>query len=46
MLSNSHTPWVLDLYADWNLHVVQVRRAINSDGAKRGPVREVVVTNY
>jgi DNA adenine methylase len=46
MLSNSHTPWVLDLYADWHLREVFARRAINSNGAKRGPVREVVVTNY
>lgn len=44
-LSNSHTPWVLDLYADWKIHVVTSRRAINSNGSGRGPVREVVVAN-
>ena len=44
-LSNAHTPWVLDLYADWTIHEVATRRAINRDGAGRGPVREVIVTN-
>jgi DNA adenine methylase len=44
-LSNAHTPWVLDLYADWTIHEVTTRRAINSDGSGRGPVREVVVAN-
>lgn len=44
-LSNSHTPLVFDLYADWTIHEVTTRRAINSDGAKRGPIREVVVAN-
>jgi hypothetical protein len=36
---------VLDLYADWTIHEVSTRRAINSDGSRRGPVREVVVAN-
>jgi len=44
-LSNAHTPFVLDLYADWTIHEVTTRRPINSDGARRGPVREVVVAN-
>lgn len=44
-LSNSYTPSVLDLYADWTIHEVTSRRAINSDGSGRGPVREVVVAN-
>lgn len=44
-LSNAYTPFVLDLYADWTIHEVSTRRAINSNGARRGPVREVVVTN-
>jgi DNA adenine methylase len=44
-LSNAHTPWVLHLYADWTIHEVTTRRAINSDAAGRGPVREVVVAN-
>jgi DNA adenine methylase len=44
-LSNSYTPPVLELYADWTIHVVTTRRAINSNGSRRGPVREVIVAN-
>ena len=44
-LSNAHTPYVLDLYADWTIHEVTTRRAINSNGDGRGPVREVLVAN-
>ena len=44
-LSNAHTPFVLDLYADWTIHEVTARRAINSNGSRRGPVREVIVAN-
>jgi len=44
-LSNAHTPWVLELYADWTIHDVVSRRAISSDATRRGPVREVVVAN-
>ena len=46
MLSNSSTPDVLDLYADWRVEVVHARRAINSRGDRRGRVAEVVVRNY
>jgi len=44
-LSNAYTPFVLDLYADWTIHEVTARRAINSKGSGRGPIREVVVAN-
>jgi len=44
-LSNAYTPFVLDLYADWTIHEVTTRRAINSNGSGRGPIREVVVAN-
>jgi len=46
MLSNSDTPSVRELYQDFSIHTVQARRAINRDGAKRGHVSEVVVTDY
>ena len=46
MLSNSHTPLIRDLYADYDLQVVTARRAVNSDRTKRGAVEEVVVRNY
>jgi len=46
MLSNSDTPLVRELYADFRIHVVSARRMINSDGGKRGPIPEAVVLNY
>lgn len=46
MLSNSSAPLILDLYKDFNLEFVDAKRAVNSDPAKRGPVKEVIVRNY
>jgi DNA adenine methylase len=45
LLSNSHTPLVHDLYRNFPIFEVSARRAINSAAAKRGLVREVIVTN-
>ena len=46
MLSNSHTDFIMNLYKDYYIHVVQASRAINCKAAGRGKVKEVVVTNY
>lgn len=48
MLSNSHTPFILDLYKKYkkNIHKVKATRMINSDASKRGKVKEVVILNY
>jgi DNA adenine methylase len=46
MLSNSSAPFVVQLYQRFNLEFVDAARAINSKGSKRGPVAEVMVTNY
>jgi len=46
MLSNSATDFIKEQYANYNIIIVQAKRAINSDGAKRGEVDEVVVRNY
>ncbi len=46
MLSNSATNFILEQYAAYNITIVQAKRAINSVGAKRGDVDEVVVRNY
>lgn len=43
MLSNSDTPFIRELYAGFNVRTVQARRAVNSDGAKRGRIPEVLV---
>jgi DNA adenine methylase len=46
MLSNNDTPFIRELYADFCVDDVQVARAINSKGDKRGKVGEVIVTSY
>lgn len=43
VLSNSDTPEVRAMFEGWEMHSVPMRRNINSDGAKRGPVSELVV---
>jgi DNA adenine methylase len=43
VMSNSDTKVIRDLYADFDIHEVQARRAVNSKGDKRGPVGEVIV---
>jgi len=48
LLSNSATPFILDLYreyAEWTT-LVDARRAVNSVAEGRGAVREVLVRNY
>jgi DNA adenine methylase len=48
MLSNSDTEIVRNLYADeiFTIEEVMANRAINSNGAKRGKITELVVMNY
>lgn len=46
MLSNHNTSLVNDLYKDFNIHVIDAKRNINSNGKKRGKVKEVIITNY
>lgn len=46
MLSNSDTPLIRELYADFDVRKVNARRAINSRADKRGLVTEVVVLSY
>lgn len=53
MLSNSDTPFINKIYSEINIknklitiNKVYAGRAINSDGAKRGKITEVLVTNY
>ena len=46
MASNANTPFVQELYKDFNIHVIEARRSINSKGDGRGKVGEVIITNY
>ena len=46
MLSNSNTDFIRDLYKDFNIHIIEAKRSINSKGDKRGKVEEVIITNY
>ncbi len=43
LLSNSDTPVVRALYAGWELHEVKMKRNVNSNGAGRGAVGELIV---
>jgi len=45
LVSNSATPFIKELYADYNVGIVQANRAINSVGANRGRVDEVLIWN-
>ena len=46
MLSNSDTDFIRGLYKGYDAKVVYAKRAINSKGTKRGPIKELVVRNY
>lgn len=46
MLSNHNTSLVKELYKDYNIDVIEVKRNINSNGKKRGYVEEVIIINY
>ena len=46
MLSNHNTTLVNELYKDFNIHVIEAKRNINSNGKKRGKVEEVIITNF
>lgn len=46
LLSNSATPFIKDLYQDFEIIEVGAKRQINSVASKRGEVTEVLVRNY
>jgi hypothetical protein len=46
MASNSDTPLIRELYHDFKIHEVSARRSINSKGADRGAVKELIITSY
>ena len=46
MLSNSNTAWIRRHYPSFTKYKVQARRSVNSRSDKRGPVAELVITNF
>lgn len=46
MLSNHNTELINLLYDKYKIKVIKSNRVINSKGNKRGPVEEVIITNY
>lgn len=46
MLSNSATDFIKELYKEYDISIVQAKRAINSDASKRGAIEEVLIRNY
>jgi len=46
MLSNSDTKFIKELYKNYSINTVKASRMINCNGADRGKINEVVVTNY
>jgi hypothetical protein len=46
LLSNSATNFTKDLYKDYNIEIIQAKRAVNSKADLRGEVDEVLVRNY
>lgn len=45
MLTNNDCDFIRELYADYTIDTVDVRRSINRDGAKRTG-REIIIVNY
>ena len=46
LLSNSATEFIFDLYKNYEIEIIQAKRAINSDPGKRGEINEVLVKNF
>lgn len=46
MLTNSATPYVRDLYGNFQVEEVEANRAINSKGSRRGKIYELIAKNY
>ncbi len=46
VLSNSATDFIMDLYKDYIIEVIQARRVVNSRADRRGDVDEVMVRNF
>ena len=45
MMTNSNTDFIKELYSDFNIEVIDVKRMVNRDATKRTG-QEVIITNY
>lgn len=46
MLSNSHSPFISDLYKKYRCETVMANRAINCKASGRGKIKELLILNY
>lgn len=46
MLSNSTAPFIIDLYREYNMTMINATRTINASGTTRGHLKELIITNY
>ena len=46
LLSNSDSPFIRQLYSEYEILEVEARRSINSNGSRRAGVTELVIRNY
>ncbi|MDD4151228.1 MAG: DNA adenine methylase [Candidatus Gracilibacteria bacterium] len=46
MMSNHNTDFIREIYSGFKFEIVKARRNVNSNGAGRGEVEEIVVMNY
>ena len=46
LLSNSASDFIREIYSDYNIHIVQAKRSVNSNSSRRGQVDEFLIRNY
>lgn len=46
LLSNSASDFIREIYSDYNIHIVQAKRSVNSNPSRRGQVDEFLIRNY
>ncbi len=46
LLSNSAAPFIKEQYKNYTIQIVKANRAINSNGAERGEIDELLIKNY
>jgi DNA adenine methylase len=46
LLSNSAAPFIKEQYKNYTIQIVKANRAVNSNGAERGEIDELLIRNY